>query len=238
MGTPISIDVAAFARDGYAVARSAVPSELLAHLRELCGQTAGPSQARRRRQSLYGVRDLLAGSPELRAWISGSPFIDLARAVLGDAARPVKGTLFDKTAEANWPVPWHQDVTITVQEPRSVPGFEMRPVRDGSAHAIPPVDVSEGLLALRIHLDDAGPDHGALRVVPGSHLAGRMSAGQVRQWIETGREVVAGAAAGDILLMRPLLLHASSPCRSPGNRRVIHIEYFGAELPGGLQWAG
>jgi hypothetical protein len=37
-------------------------------------------------------------------------------------------------------------------------------------------------------------------------------------------------------LMRPLLLHASSPARQPGHRRVIHLEYASEALPGGLQW--
>lgn len=36
--------------------------------------------------------------------------------------------------------------------------------------------------------------------------------------------------------MRPLLLHASSPAASPGHRRVLHVEYAAAGLPGGLQW--
>jgi len=36
--------------------------------------------------------------------------------------------------------------------------------------------------------------------------------------------------------MCPLILHASSKAVSPSHRRVIHIEYAGAELPGGLEW--
>jgi hypothetical protein len=42
---------------------------------------------------------------------------------------------------------------------------------------------------------------------------------------------------GGIVLMRPLLLHASSPARAPGHRRVIHLEFAADPLPGSLRWA-
>ena len=41
---------------------------------------------------------------------------------------------------------------------------------------------------------------------------------------------------GDALLMRPLLLHASSRSMSDRHRRVLHIEYAGFALPGDLTW--
>jgi hypothetical protein len=44
-------------------------------------------------------------------------------------------------------------------------------------------------------------------------------------------------AEGGVMLMRPLLLHASSKCRTGAHRRVLHIEYAGCDLPSGLQWA-
>jgi len=41
---------------------------------------------------------------------------------------------------------------------------------------------------------------------------------------------------GTALVMRPLLLHASSSCAIPKSRRVIHLEFASAELPHGLDW--
>jgi len=38
------------------------------------------------------------------------------------------------------------------------------------------------------------------------------------------------------LVIRPLLLHASSSCAIPKSRRVIHLEFASAELPHGLDW--
>lgn len=229
---------AALNRDGYVVARGVVPATLVAELRNLCLQSPEPSQSKRQGKSLYGVRHLLSAVPALREILDSPPFVGLARDVIGHSARAVKGVFFDKTPSANWLVPWHQDVTITVKERREVIGFEMRPVQDGIVHALPPVSISANLLTLRIHLDDAGADHGALRVIPGSHLTGRLEPTEIRNWIERVPEAVVAVQAGDVMLMRPLLLHASSACQSPAHRRVVHVEYAADDLPGGLQWAG
>jgi ectoine hydroxylase-related dioxygenase (phytanoyl-CoA dioxygenase family) len=44
--------------------------------------------------------------------------------------------------------------------------------------------------------------------------------------------------AGDALVMRPLLLHASSPSRKPDHRRVIHLEFAAEDLlPPSMKWA-
>jgi hypothetical protein len=41
---------------------------------------------------------------------------------------------------------------------------------------------------------------------------------------------------GGLVLMRPLLLHASSEARIAGQRRVLHLEFEADELPGNLEW--
>jgi len=52
---------------------------------------------------------------------------------------------------------------------------------------------------------------------------------------ETPAEVCS-VGCGGALVMRPLVLHASSAATAPTHRRVIHIEYSPVELPDGLQW--
>lgn len=223
---------------GYAVVRNAVEPECLDHFQSMITAIVPTDASGKRSTSLYGVRQLLSVLPGLRAILMRTPFIELAQRILGESARPVKGIYFDKTQEANWPVPWHQDVTITIRERRDVPGFEMRPVTEGLVHAIPPVELSQQILALRIHLDDAAADHGALRVIAGSHLCGRLAADALHRQISAGSEQTVAVRRGDIMLMRPLLLHASSPCQRPDHRRVIHVEYASFDLPSGLEWAG
>ena len=41
--------------------------------------------------------------------------------------------------------------------------------KDGVLFVQPPANVLESLVALRVPLDDAGPESGVLRLVPGSH---------------------------------------------------------------------
>lgn len=42
--------------------------------------------------------------------------------------------------------------------------------------------------------------------------------------------------AGGVMLMRPLLLHASHRSTSARPRRVVHLEFSAQELPAGLSW--
>lgn len=225
-------------RNGYAIVRNAVPRNLVEELRSICSvPRSGPSVARRG-DSIYGIRNLLTNVPEIRQIVSGSPYIDGPVAIMGSSAKPIMGVFFDKPPGANWPVQWHQDVTIRVRQRFDVPGFEARPVKDGQVHVLPPVEISEQILAVRIHLDDATANHGALRVISGSHRRGRLSNDEIAQVQTSEAAITCETFTGDILFMRPLLLHSSSSCEQPGHRRVIHIEYSALDLPGGLEWDG
>ena len=188
--------------------------------------------------SAYGLRGLLARSGRCRALAVQPALLDLAKAVLGPKAQAVKGLYFDKNEEANWLVPWHQDLTITVMERVDIPGFGPWSEKEGIVHVQPPARILEGLVTLRIHLDDAGVDNGALRVLPGTHRHGRIPSGEISKYVETIAPVICEAKRGDVLVMRPLLLHSSPPSISPSHRQVIHLEYSAADLPGGLEWCG
>jgi Phytanoyl-CoA dioxygenase (PhyH) len=77
----------------------------------------------RRRGGIFAVRNLLDVSPEVQG-LARSPVVrELVEAVLGTRCFPVRGILFDKIPGANWKVPWHQDVTIAVQNKVEIEGF-------------------------------------------------------------------------------------------------------------------
>jgi hypothetical protein len=162
--------------------------------------------------------------------------MELVRPHVGPTARAVRAIYFDKSAEANWMVSWHQDVTIAVRERRDKAGFGPWSVKDGVPHVTAPAEYLEQMLTVRLHLDDADEENGALRVLAGSHRFGRVSDERIDELVQELPEVVCRASVGDALLMRPLLLHASSRSTSTRRRRVLHIEYAGFDLPGGLQW--
>ncbi|MEO0602088.1 MAG: phytanoyl-CoA dioxygenase family protein [Myxococcota bacterium] len=156
------------------------------------------------------TRELL-GRTAVRTWIARIREQPALAPWLGSDVVPWQGLLFTKTPQTNWLVPRHQDVVV--------------PVPGGPRTAME-VPVLERLLVVRVHLDPAGPDHGPLKVVPGSHRHGRRRG----RALDEGRLVPVFAEPGDVLLMRPLLVHASEKARRPNGRRVVHV-LFGPPNP-------
>lgn len=183
-----------------------------------------------------GLRDLAATVHEVAALAELPVARGLASAVLGREAFAVRTLFFDKNPAANWKVAWHQDLTIAVRGQREVAGFGPWSVKAGIPHVQPPVAVLERMITLRLHLDACDAGNGALRVLPTSHLAGRLTAAAIQTWREREPELTCAVPRGGILLMRPLLLHASAPAVHPRHRRVVHIEFAAEDLPGGLAW--
>ncbi len=191
--------------------------------------------AAREPEAAHGIRDVLRKSPLVRS-LSRAPWL---RALLPADMVCVRGILFDKTPEANWLVPWHQDITLCVREPRDIPGYGPWSVKHGVPHVQAPVALLSHMITLRLHLDDATAMNGALRVLPGSQVYGLLDAQAIAAWRARGPEVVCAALAGDVLAMQPLLLHASSKAQSEtlAHRRVLHLEFAPREgLAEGLAW--
>jgi ectoine hydroxylase-related dioxygenase (phytanoyl-CoA dioxygenase family) len=95
----------------------------------------------------------------------------------------------------------------------------------------------QNMLTIRIHLDDCDETNGALRVLGGTHKLGRLPADEIEDVRSRHTEHLCRASAGDVMLMRPLLLHASGKSQGIKQRRVLHIEYAGFTLPMGLAWS-
>jgi Phytanoyl-CoA dioxygenase (PhyH) len=155
--------------------------------------------------------------------------------VLPADAVAVQCTIFRKTPECNWKVPYHQDLSIPVAVRVDAPGLSGWSLKEDGHYVQPDEALLAAMLAVRLHLDPCPAASGALRVVPGSHRLGRIEAERIAT-IHKQHEVVCDADAGDLLLMRPLLLHASSKARVPNGRRVLHF-LFAPSRPGqGLSW--
>lgn len=188
--------------------------------------------------SSYGVRNLLNLSPEVRMLTESRKVKDLIESILGKSAQPVRAIFFDKTPDANWKVPWHQDLTIAVKEKRETTGFSAWTIKAGINHVQPPVPILEKMLAIRIHLDDADETNGVLKVLSGSHKNGRLGASEIQNSKSINRTILCKVERGSAFLMRPLLVHSSSSGTNPAHRRVIHIEFSAENLPNGLKWYG
>ena len=187
------------------------------------------------RKKIGGIRNLLQQSCRVAELASSQKFKTILSDRLGPPAFPVRATFFDKTPDANWLVPWHQDVTISVAEKIDVAGFSAWSTKDGVLHVQPPREILEGMVAVRIHLDHCGAANGALKIIPRSHTYGKLTASQISEQVKQNGKFCE-IAKGGVLLMSPLLLHCSSPAETPSHRRVLHIEYATQNLPGGLRW--
>ena len=163
---------------------------------------------------LKGEVQALTTSPQpgLRNALEESALIhSMASSAFGLADFPFQRILrciiFDKSPTANWKIGWHQDLNIKEKDGTCLPWSHLRQVR-----------------TLRLHLDPTPAENGALRVLPGSHKAGPLNDAQRRSLVQN--PLTLEANPGDVILMTPLLVHASSPSKTPKHRRVIHVDYL------------
>lgn len=215
--------------DGFALERRLLDDQTMAALIEVVEDNVATEDGR------GGVRNLL-DMPAFRDLAESQQVLCVVSAILGDEAFAVRGILFDKNDNANWKVPWHQDVTIAVTDRVDADGYWPWSVKAGVMHVQPPASVLEKMISVRIHLDDCPAENGALRVLPGTHRAGKLSQQEIDRCVASTAPVTCEAKAGDALIMQPLLVHASSASSLPKHRRVLHFDYANIELAQGLQW--
>lgn len=177
------------------------------------------------------VRDVLAEPGWLHDLTRHPQILASASAALGAEAHPVRANLFVKSDDVDWGVAWHQDRVVCVLERAEHPDFHGWSTKGGLPHANAPLRVLARMVAVRLHLDPCPEDAGPLEVVPGTH--NRIHAtGQV----PSSSAVALPAEQGEMIIMRPLLVHRSQSQRRRTLRRVLHIEFAADPLPGPLRW--
>ncbi|MCS3797697.1 phytanoyl-CoA dioxygenase family protein [Niastella sp. OAS944] len=195
--------------------------------------TSGP--AFRKTSDLFAIRRFLKEVPAISSLVFNSRLRSVIDQLFGPDYFLVKSIYFDKPEQSNWFVAYHQDLTISVNEKKQVAGFEQWTVKNDQFAVQPPVALLENIFTIRIHLDDTDENNGALKIVPGSHRKG-IYRPETIDWNKE-QEVVCKVQSGGIMIMQPLLLHASNRTTNNNKRRVIHLEFSNQLLPGELQWA-
>lgn len=117
----------------------------------------------------------------------------------------------------------------------------LKPAFHGSAHALhqdsaywpmePPA-----LVTASIALDDATPDNGCIKVIPGSHHWGLQEWGHIAQQqeapltnrddIDRSRQIDVPLAAGSAVLFHSLMVHGSGPNQTDRPRNTALYAYF------------
>lgn len=191
------------------------------------------------------IAQLSGHSVGLRTLLELSWCKDLARVIrqhpaiapsLPQDAVAVQCTYFEKSQEQNWLVPIHQDLSIPVKEKVVHSELAGWSSKDGATFVQPPEGVLRALVAVRLHIDECGVEDGPLRIVPGSHQQGRLDNEAALTLRDQAGEVVCPVAKGGVLLLKPLVLHASSKATGLSRRRVLHFVFGPRTLPCGLQW--
>lgn len=232
------MNTANFEKKGFIILKNVLDEKMISSLLESFSKLKPSNAVGKKNNSIYGVRNLLNLLPEIREFSESKEINQIVEDFIGENAKPVRAIYFDKTPDANWKVPWHQDLTISVKEKRRTKGFTAWTIKAGIQHVQPPNEILENILTLRFYLDDSNESNGALKLLLGTHRKGRLTADEIKSEIQKAKTFQCEASKGDVLLMKPLILHSSSAGSNPKNRRVIHIDYSNVTLPNGIKWYG
>ncbi len=130
--------VAELNANGFAIVEGVLSEDETLHLLAAIERLADIGSKLQRRGEVFAVRNLLDVVPEITKLATSDRLRALLEPILGNEFMPVRGILFDKVPGANWKVPWHQDVTIAVQEKVEVEGFGPWTTKVGVIHVQPP----------------------------------------------------------------------------------------------------
>lgn len=152
-------------------------------------------------------------------------------------AHPVRVTVFNKSNDQNWLVPWHQDRVIAVRDKHDLAGYSAWTKQGDYWHCEPPIEAFKKSLFIRIHLDELTTENGAMQIASASHLNGFVPAGNARGLAENCEIETGECKAGDLLACNSLILHRSGKSKTNSRRRTIRIDYSAFDLPEPLEWA-
>lgn len=231
----IMLHKARIAGQGFLVTESLYSNDEVDAVLQIIDNADTSKDTFRKSNDLFAVRQFFKELPDVLPVLLNNRLKQWINTLFGEGYFIVKSIYFDKPAGSNWYVAYHQDLTISVDQKKELPGFGPWTVKQNHFAVQPPLPVLENNFTIRIHLDDTTEENGALKVVPGSHLKG-VYRPETINW-NTESEITCQVPRGGVMLMKPLLLHSSGRTTNNQKRRVVHVEFSAAELPEGLQWS-
>jgi ectoine hydroxylase-related dioxygenase (phytanoyl-CoA dioxygenase family) len=224
-----------FQEKGFAIINDLFSAEEISSMLSCIEKTDPSKDTFRKSADLFAIRQCLIEITGLSKIIFEKKLNSLIDEAFGADYFVVKSIYFDKPEQSNWFVSYHQDLTISVNKKLETEGYSNWTVKQGQFAVQPPLDILESNFTIRIHLDHTDRNNGALKVIPGSHKKGICRPGTI-DW-SAEQETICKVGAGGIMLMSPLLLHASDRTTNDQKRRVIHIEFSDKKLAAGLTWS-
>jgi len=189
----------------------------------------------RKSLDLFAIRQFHKEIPETLPYIFNDKLKDIIKSTFGEGFFITKSIYFDKPEKSNWFVAYHQDLTISANKKIETENFTNWTVKQNQFAVQPPTEILENNFTVRIHIDTTTKDNGALKVINNSHSKGVLRIENVDFVSE--KETICEVEKGGIMIMKPLLFHASNKKTNNERRRVIHIEFSRQQLPNGLEWS-
>ena len=160
-------------------------------------------------RSKAGARHVLS-VPAVRSLAEDARLLTLAEQFVGPGATPFRATLFESLRP---PTGWSSGTrTRPYRSFAHIDRIELGPLVDqGWCPVCPCSGMGAGTcVALRVHLDDSTSTNGPLRVLPNTHRDGVGDEAAIDQCAREQSAINCLAAAGGVVAMRPLTIHASS----------------------------
>lgn len=240
MNESIESIIAGINENGFALAEQVYDQsdilEIAVEVQESLASLTAESSASIRTRSgvVYAARNFLSIFPKVTEFIDRPILKLILNEILGESCGLVRGLYFDKPPQQGWTLPWHKDLTVAVRNTNvKTSEFKNPTFKAGVSHFEAPESILKQMLTLRIHLDGADQENGALMVMPQSHH-GKVDSAQPDQ-----NSVTIATQSGDVFMMRPMLTHCSgnSHPEIDRHRRVIHLEFAASQrLPDRVEW--
>jgi ectoine hydroxylase-related dioxygenase (phytanoyl-CoA dioxygenase family) len=224
-----------FFENGFAVINDIYFAEEIGKINDTISNADTSKETFRKFEDLFAIRQFLKGIPDVAEIIFNNKLKIIIKKIFSDDYFVTKSIYFDKPGNSNWYVAYHQDITISVDKKVNINGFESWTVKQNQFAVQPPLEFLQDNFTVRIHLDDTDELNGALKVIPKTHNKGIFKPETIG--LEKDSEEICNVKQGGIMLMHPLLMHASGRTVSNQKRRVIHIEFSNKVLPENLNWS-
>ena len=221
--------------EGFAVINDVFSHEEVDDLLSLISNADNSKPTFRKTKELFAIRQFLKEVPSSFNQIFNDKMKRIISCLFGPEYFVVKSIYFDKPANSNWFVSYHQDLTISVDKKIFLADYKFWTVKQNQFSVQPPTHILQDNFTVRIHLDETNKENGALKVIPKSHLKGIYKPETIDWKIE--KETTCCVKKGGVMFMKPLLLHSSNRSTNNRKRRVIHIELSRKSLPTNLNWS-
>ena len=189
----------------------------------------------RKSEDLFAIRQFHKEIPKTLNLIFNENLNQIIKQNFGENYFITKSIYFDKPEKSNWFVSYHQDLTISVDKKVEIENFKNWTTKQNQFAVQPLKEILEQNFTIRIHIDKTTKQNGALKVLNKSHRKGIVRTENIE--IENEIETICEVEKGGIMIMKPLLFHASNKTTNNKRRRVIHIEFSNQNLPNELEWS-